>query len=389
MGNVAELIIIQVTSLLIMFGIIAIDYIIRMWIDKAKGSLIFKRRLTWLRVATPIIAIIIIALNFSYSSTFVGKLTSYSIEISMLFYFIVHIHKKIFLYVTDCIAIILMLSKVMVKSFDMANFQSFLVLLISLAGVVVTILTNHLIFGHDVLSTKWSSRTIFVICLYSLSWWSILAVNSQLTMYDFLEQVIASIIYISIILSLDLVLKKQLRLLTQELDTDFLTGIGNRKAFDHAFNQLFDRHQTIRNEWYIVMFDIDDFKKINDEFGHAFGDAALRMIAKSINQQLYTLQLDASFFRVGGEEFAILLTYIDEKTVLEVIRQIKEMVRQLTIEANDGQIIKMTLSMGIAKRNLFDESTQSLYERADFYLYTAKKDGKDLVNYEGNNLTNL
>lgn len=105
MGNVAGLIIIQVTSLLIMFGIIAIDYIIRMWIDKAKGSLIFKRRLTWLRVATPIIAIIIIALNFSYSSTFVGKLTSYSIEISMLFYFIVHIHKKIFVYVTDCIAI--------------------------------------------------------------------------------------------------------------------------------------------------------------------------------------------------------------------------------------------------------------------------------------------
>src|SRR5699024_4435703 len=96
------------------------------------------------------------------------------------------------------------------------------------------------------------------------------------------------------------------------------------------------------------MIDIDDFKKINDQFGHIVGDTALRRLSKEVNLQLYDLQLDASFFRIGGEEFAILLTHIDESHLPQIIEQLKTTVGRIDITTNGEQSVKISISIGVA-----------------------------------------
>ena len=385
MENIIEIVIILVTLLLIILGIVAIDYSIRTWIDKIKGSVALKRWMI-LRVVIPIVAIVMIDLNYVDATNIWGRLTGYSVEISIACYFIVHVHDKLFVYATDCMALVVMLFNISVHFPMVPNYQDFSRLLVSLFGVLLTIFIKHFIYSYDVFKIRSRVRFFVIICVYSMSWWSILSLNQTISGYDLLAQMLASIVNISIILSLDLFFRKQLESLTHEINADFVTQIGNRKAFEFAFQQLFDKYEKRQHDWYLVMIDIDDFKKINDQFGHIVGDTALRRLSKAINRQLYDSQLDASFFRVGGEEFAILLTNIDEPHLPQVINQLREAIDQIDVKVNDAQLVKITVSMGIAKYQYHDDIAAVLYERADSYLYEAKKDGKNSVNYEGDKL---
>ena len=386
MENIMEITVIIITSLLIITGIVAIDYSIRTWIDKVNGSVVLKRWLIWLRVVIPIVAIVMIDLNYSDATDIWGRLTGYSVEISIACYFIVHVHDKLFVYATDCMALVVMLFNISVYFPAVPNYQDFGRLLLSLFGVLLTIFINHLFYSYDVFKIRSRVRFFVIICLYSMSWWSILSLNQTFSGYDLLAQMVASIVNISIILSLDLVFRKKLESLTHEIDADFLTQIGNRKAFEFAFQQLFNKYEKRQHDWYLVMLDIDDFKQINDQFGHIVGDTALRRLSKEVNLQLYDLQLDASFFRIGGEEFAILLTHIDESHLPQIIEQLKTTVGRIDITTNGEQSVKISISIGVAKYQHHDNSAAVLYERADSYLYAAKKDGKNSVNYEGNKL---
>lgn len=386
MENIIEIVVILVTSLLIILGIVAIDYSIRTWIDKINVSVALKRWLIWLRVVIPIVAIVMIDLNYADATNIWGRLTGYSVEISIACYFIVHVHDKLFVYATDCMALVVMLFNISVHFPMVPNYQDFGRLLVSLFGVLLTIFINHLIYSYDVFKIRSRIRFFVIICVYSMSWWSILSLNHTISGYDLLAQMLASIVNISIILSLDLFFRKQLESLTHEINADFLTQIGNRKAFEFAFQQLFNKYEKRQHDWYLVMLDIDDFKKINDQFGHIVGDTALRRLSKAINRQLYDSQLDASFFRIGGEEFAILLTNIDEPYLSQVINQLREAVDQIDVQVSDVQSVKITVSMGVVKHQYHDHSAALLYERADSYLYVAKKSGKNSVNYEGNKL---
>ena len=386
MENIIEIVVILVTSLLIILGIVAIDYSIRTWIDKINVSVALKRWLIWLRVVIPIVAIVMIDLNYADATNIWGRLTGYSVEISIACYFIVHVHDKLFVYATDCMALVVMLFNISVHFPMVPNYQDFGRLLVSLFGVLLTIFINHLIYSYDVFKIRSRIRFFVIICVYSMSWWSILSLNQTISGYDLLAQMLASIVNISIILSLDLFFRKQLESLTHEINADFLTQIGNRKAFEFAFQQLFNKYEKRQHDWYLVMLDIDDFKKINDQFGHIVGDTALRRLSKAINRQLYDSQLDASFFRICGEEFAILLTNIDEPYLSQVINQLREAVDQIDVQVSDVQSVKITVSMGVAKHQYHDHSAALLYERADSYLYVAKKSGKNSVNYEGNKL---
>ena len=385
MENIIEIVIILVTLLLIILGIVAIDYSIRTWIDKIKGSVALKRWMI-LRVVIPIVAIVMIDLNYVDATNIWGRLTGYSVEISIACYFIVHVHDKLFVYATDCMALVVMLFNISVHFPMVPNYQDFSRLLVSLFGVLLTIFIKHFIYSYDVFKIRSRIRFFVIICVYSMSWWSILSLNQTISGYDLLAQMLASIVNISIILSLDLFFRKQLESLTHEINADFVMQIGNRKAFEFTFQQLFDKYEKRHHDWYLVMIDIDDFKKINDQFGHIVGDTALRRLSKAINRQLYDSQLDASFFRVGGEEFAILLTNIDEPHLPQVINQLREAIDQIDVKVNDAQLVKITVSMGIAKYQYHDDIAAMLYERADSYLYVAKKDGKNSVNYEGDKL---
>ncbi|WP_407128174.1 GGDEF domain-containing protein [Weissella hellenica] len=208
-------------------------------------------------------------------------------------------------------------------------------------------------------------------------------VDFRLTFGLFISQVLSSICYMTIFLLLDKLIRQQWQLLSRFTNTDFLTGIGNRRAFE---TDLRIYHKKL-GPWYLVMFDIDDFKKINDQYGHAMGDATLKMVSQIINDHVHALQMEASFYRFGGEEFTLLFANVNSKQVIKIILDIQNIVNQLSITNANGESIKVTLSIVVTQHDVDDTEELALYKRADMYLYQAKKSGKNLINYEGTNIS--
>jgi diguanylate cyclase len=155
--------------------------------------------------------------------------------------------------------------------------------------------------------------------------------------------------------------------------TDALTGIANRLAYDERMRAEFaQRAGGDRREHAITICDIDHFKSINDQWGHACGDKLLRAVATMLARQLRTGDFIA---RYGGEEFVVLFA----DTPLDTVQQRSDHLRQ-TIEQIDfrvgGQRLAVTMSCGIA-RALAGDTAESLFERADQALYAAKRSGRN------------
>lgn len=153
--------------------------------------------------------------------------------------------------------------------------------------------------------------------------------------------------------------------------TDPLTGINNRRKFDETLQDEIKREARYKRGLALTILDIDHFKKINDNFGHDVGDQVLKRLARLI--KTHAREAD-SFFRIGGEEFA-LLTYAESS---EDLTEAAERLRQL-VEAHDFGIGQpVTVSLG-ASRFLPGDNVGSLYKRTDEALYQAKGEGRNRV----------
>ncbi|MDH5517544.1 MAG: GGDEF domain-containing protein [Gammaproteobacteria bacterium] len=154
---------------------------------------------------------------------------------------------------------------------------------------------------------------------------------------------------------------------------DALTGLNNRAAFDRDIARemsIADRHERSLS---LMLLDIDFFKQVNDQYGHAAGDEVLRVVANTLKE--VTRSSDV-LFRYGGEEFAILLD-VDSLTAMDVAERIRLSLKDQTIPF-DGQQIKVTVSIGMANY-LHNEGRDSLFERTDKALYMAKDMGRDQI----------
>lgn len=156
--------------------------------------------------------------------------------------------------------------------------------------------------------------------------------------------------------------------------TDALTGIGNRRLFE----EVFQAHQSLENRYdvnlFLLIFDIDDFKKINDTFGHNTGDSVLKELVQLVSKSIRKSDI---FVRWGGEEFVILLRYPDPLGVMDIAEQIRKRIDAHSFEA----IIHVTCSFGLTSINP-NESIEKVISRADLALYRAKADGKNTVRLE-------
>ncbi len=155
---------------------------------------------------------------------------------------------------------------------------------------------------------------------------------------------------------------------------DALTNLNNRRQFEVRLKQEIATTKRQSNPLCAMMIDIDFFKKVNDTYGHASGDAVLRKVAAIIKEQLRESDIPS---RYGGEEFAILLpfTHIEEaKIVGERLRKAVE----VTPIPIDNQSINVTISMGLAEFKQ-EESGEELFARADKALYEAKETGRNRV----------
>ncbi len=152
---------------------------------------------------------------------------------------------------------------------------------------------------------------------------------------------------------------------------DPLTGLYNRRFFFEALDKEVGRHERYDSSASLVIFDVDDFKQINDRHGHAAGDEVLRKIAH-IGQGL--LRPADSFARIGGEEFALLLPETLQLDALLVAERLRTAVGRSTMLPDR----RVTLSGGVSTCPQDAISREEFEKKADAALYWAKRNGKDL-----------
>lgn len=168
-------------------------------------------------------------------------------------------------------------------------------------------------------------------------------------------------------------------LLERMATTDPLTGIANRRMFDELLRQEQAQARHVPPDAAILMIDIDLFKSFNDTYGHGAGDATLRSVALAITRAV--AQGGNLAARVGGEEFAVLLTKTDMSCARAVAENIREAIASLGIRHSGSPHGHVTVSIGLASTALepTPETFSAVMDCADEALYTAKKNGRDRV----------
>jgi len=157
---------------------------------------------------------------------------------------------------------------------------------------------------------------------------------------------------------------------------DSLTKLGNRAAFDEYFAQEIAQFHRKEFDLAITVIDLDDFKRINDTYGHIAGDKTLQVIANTLTK---VIDDNAFIGRYGGEEFVLIFSAIDKMTVLKKLNILRKKVASLPFTFKNDRV-SITLSIGVTLIEK-DDNVHSAFERADAALYRAKKDGKNRVIY--------
>ncbi|WP_207886706.1 sensor domain-containing diguanylate cyclase [Pseudomonas sp. 30_B] len=157
--------------------------------------------------------------------------------------------------------------------------------------------------------------------------------------------------------------------------TDVLTQSSNRRYFFDSAEQAFRDCKATSTSLAFLLLDVDDFKKINDAYGHQVGDVVLQRIAQSGAGALRRGDL---FGRIGGEEFAVLLPGCNETMARQIGERLQREVQRLRF--NEGeQYFSVTISQGLTLLQPDDQNLSALYSRADAALYEAKRTGKDRI----------
>lgn len=160
----------------------------------------------------------------------------------------------------------------------------------------------------------------------------------------------------------------------QRAQTDVLTQLPNRLAFDVKAQEELDRFKRYGRPLTVVVCDIDFFKRINDDYGHLAGDRVLQLIAKEVARRIRTTDFLARF---GGEEFVILMPETEAGVAAEVMEKTREMIARLPFHFRN-QKVQITMSFGVTQMKEQDD-LDSVFERADQALYKAKAEGRNQV----------
>jgi diguanylate cyclase (GGDEF)-like protein len=163
--------------------------------------------------------------------------------------------------------------------------------------------------------------------------------------------------------------------LSERAERDELTGLANRRTLDDRLREEIDRARRYRTHMTLVLVDIDDFKQVNDRYGHQCGDDVLRRVAVVLSRSLRELDLAGRF---GGEEFALVLPGTSVGGACRVAEQIRRAVAQIDVLGPASQRVRITASFGMAEFPAC-ATLEDLVERADGCLYDAKRRGKNRV----------
>ncbi|WP_069999666.1 diguanylate cyclase [Cellulosilyticum sp. I15G10I2] len=157
---------------------------------------------------------------------------------------------------------------------------------------------------------------------------------------------------------------------------DPLTGVYNRKRVFELAELIFEEHKKEDKTMAVMMIDIDDFKYINDTYGHAAGDDILIEVVLRCTEMIREIDV---FGRYGGEEFVIILPHITREDAIKLADGIRSNVHRRLVRSSDEEELTVTISLGIAVNRKHSDTVYEMIKKADQALYKAKKNGKNRV----------
>ncbi len=164
------------------------------------------------------------------------------------------------------------------------------------------------------------------------------------------------------------------------VNIDALTGLFNRRALLSRFDEQIARAKRYQNELSVLMIDIDNFKRVNDYYGHITGDDILERTAMLLQRGIRDTD---TVGRYGGDEFMITLPQTDLPEALAVAERIRTAIKTAEMKDLKGNVFGITVSQGLAKHQIGD-GRNTLISRADSALYRAKHNGRDRVEISEN-----
>jgi diguanylate cyclase (GGDEF)-like protein len=177
-----------------------------------------------------------------------------------------------------------------------------------------------------------------------------------------------------------LLLEERLRSAEAQATTDFMTGLGNRRQFDQELQREMAFTTRHHAPLALLLVDIDNLKIINDALGHSSGDRAISWTADGLRR---SMRCSDRGFRIGGDEFAVLLRGLDRTSGLRAARRFVKSQTKQPLSFDDSDALKVTVSVGVAAAddsNAYD--VKGLFQRADRALYAAKNHPESRVETE-------
>ena len=264
-------------------------------------------------------------------------------------------------------------------------------LLISVGSVMVLLvgILNHMA-GPEISSTifylipivlvTWFTRRSigFIFSILSALTWLIADLtsgtthlNSDIPYWNGVAR-LGSFFILTFILS---TLKNTLRQEKEYSRTDFLTGTRNRRYFIELLNMEINRARRYDRPFTVVCIDLDNFKTVNDCFGHSTGDILLRSVARTLQENI---RVTDTLARLGGDEFAILLPETGRSVAETILRKVRKI--NLDIMRRHGWPV--TLSIGVVTFTSPPSTVDETLRKADQLMYAAKNNGKNSIRYE-------
>lgn len=171
-------------------------------------------------------------------------------------------------------------------------------------------------------------------------------------------------------------LKMELETLRSLAFIDELTGVLNRRGLEYFVSEKIREAERFKKNFGVLFIDIDDFKKINDTYGHKMGDKILKMVAEALKSNLRANDVVA---RYGGDEFVVISELTDEDELKSLASRITMLINNSFIE-EEGRIIKVSLSIGGSKSE--EGNLEKALEKADSLMYVSKSSGKNRITIE-------
>ena len=162
----------------------------------------------------------------------------------------------------------------------------------------------------------------------------------------------------------------------QLAETDALTGLGNRLRFRADLEAAVERAHRARQPLALAFIDVDDFKQINDRFGHPAGDKALRAAAAALRN---TLRAGDAVGRFGGEEFLLILHSSEQGDGVSLAERCRAAIHNIVLHSDDGERIPVSASIGVVTVKPGMNNVETLLKVADDALYHAKDKGRNRI----------